>query len=125
MLLNPLGILHLRRLFCPSQFYHPSNATGFLVQKFSPKMFYSQNTNSVPLPLLCYVVIFLYFVLFCTLFCSVARSDLLANIATFVFEMIIFNKGIVFRFISMIKGAKYIFYRVQSVSNTEKCNKVQ
>ena len=55
----------------------------------------------------------LYVVIYSTLFCfSVGRSDLSANIATFVFEMIIFNKVSVFRFISMIKGAKYIFYRV-------------
>ena len=67
----------------------------------------SQNTKSVTFPLLYYVVIY------CTLFCfSVARSNLSANIATFVLEMIIFNKGSVFRFISTIKGAKYTFYRV-------------
>ena len=59
-----------------------------------------------------------------TVLCSVFQSegDLSANIATFVFEMIIFNKGSVF---SMIKGAKYIFYCVQSTSNTEKYNKVR
>ena len=49
--------------------------------------YYSQNTKSVPLPLLYSVVIY------CTLFCfSVARSDLFANIATIVFEMICFDK---------------------------------
>ena len=54
--------------------------------------YYSQNTKSVPLPLLYSVVIY------CTLFCfSEARSDLSANIATIVFEMICFNKISVFR----------------------------
>ena len=53
---------------------------------------YSPNTKSVPLLLLYYVVIY------CTLFCfSVARSDLSASIATFVFEMICFNKECVFQ----------------------------
>ena len=53
---------------------------------------YSQNTKSVPLPLLYSVVIY------CTLFCfSVAKSGLSANIATFVFEMICFNQGSVFQ----------------------------
>ena len=41
------------------------------------------------------------------------------NIATFVFEMIIFNKGSVLRFISMIKGAKYIFNRYLIRKNTK------
>ena len=70
-------------------------------------LLYSQNTKSVPLPILYFVVIY------CTLFCfSVARSDLSANIVTFVLEMIIFNKGTVFCFISIIKGAKCVFYCV-------------
>ena len=48
--------------------------------------------KSVPLPLLYSVVIY------CTLFCFlVARRDLSANIATFVFEMICFNKESVFQ----------------------------
>ena len=54
--------------------------------------FYSENTKSAPLPLMHCVAIY------GTLFCfSVARSDLSANIATFVFEMICFNKESVFQ----------------------------
>ena len=61
-------------------------------KKISVLSIYSQNTKSVPLPLLYSVVIY------CTLFCfSVARSNLSANIAAFVFEMICFNKVSVFR----------------------------
>ena len=63
-----------------------------VLNEYTGPNLYSQNTKSVPLPLLYSVVIY------CTLFCfSAARSDLSANIATIVFEMICFNKVSVFR----------------------------
>ena len=63
----------------------------FKTQKCMPLIYVnSQNTKSVPL---LYSV-----VIYCALFCfSVARSDLSEIIATFVFEMICFNKGSVFQ----------------------------
>ena len=65
-----------------------------LKRKSSHPLIYvnSQNTKSVPLLLLYSVVIY------CALFCfSVARSDLSETTATFVFEMVCFNKGSVFQ----------------------------
>ena len=60
--------------------------------------------------------------IFCNLFMSyytVKIQKVSQNIATFVFEMIIFNKGSVLRLISMIKGAKYIFNRYLIRKNTK------
>ena len=101
-------------------FFSLSSLKCFLRQIMTANSHYSQNTKTVPLPLLYYVVIY------CTLFCfSVARSDLSANIATFVFEMICFNKGSVFQWQNVRNIYFIAFNRYLVRKNTTKYSKSQ